>query len=161
MKRAAPSPQSPVPNTQHGFTLVELLVALAILSVITGLLVGIVYQLLTIPRWGKAQLAVDQDFRNAGLWLMRDGNESQQFTGTPGTCTPFTFDTGRGVQYTYTHSGDTLSRAAGAQVVGVARHVTSVVCPPGTSTGIVAITLVSTKGDVSASQIYTITMRVD
>ncbi|MGD2205184.1 MAG: type II secretion system protein [Anaerolineae bacterium] len=142
--------------------MIELLVVLAIISIVTGLLVTIVYQFLSIPRWGNAQLAVDHDLRNAGLWLMRDGSESREFTGTPGTCTPFRFDTGRpGVVYTYTRTVDTLNRQDGSQTIGVARRVDSVACPSGTVTGTIAITLISIEGDLSASQTYTVTMRVD
>lgn len=153
-------------NSQpSGFTLTELLVVLGLLSLLSGLLVTIIYQFLTIPRWGNDQLAVDSDMRTVGLWLMRDGSESLDFTGTAGTCTPFTFNTGteRGVLYTYTRSGDTLSRLDSStdQTVAVARHVNSVACPPGTTSGTVAITLVSASGDVSASQTFTVTMRVD
>lgn len=147
-----------------GFTLIELLVVIGLLALLAGLLATIVYQFLTIPRWGNAQLAVDSDLRNAGLWLIRDGNQSYEFTGTAGDCTPFTFNTGpeRGVVYTYTRSGDTLSRqdSSTGQTVGVARHVSGVQCPSGTTTGPVAITLISTSGDVSASQTFTVTMRV-
>jgi prepilin-type N-terminal cleavage/methylation domain-containing protein len=164
-------PQSPggplpgIPNTQYGFTLVELLVAIGLASLVTGLLVSILYQFMTVPRRGNAQLAVSGDLRNAGLWLVRDGNESLVFSGTPGTCTPFTFDTGpeRGVTYTYTLDGKTLNRqnSATGRTIGVARHVGSVQCPPGTITGTLGITLVASNGDVSASQTFTVTTRVD
>ncbi len=140
-----------------GFTLVELLVVIAILSIVTGLLVTIFYQFLNIPRWGNAQLAVDSDLRNAGLWLTRDGNESRVFTGTA-PCDTFTFDTG--VHYEYEHDANTLWRTDSGQTIGVARHVSSVQCLSGTTTGTVAITLVSSRGDVSASQTFTVTMRV-
>ncbi len=132
---------------------------------LTGLLVTILYQLLTIPRWGNAQLATDSDLRNAGLWLVRDGNESLDFTGTPGACTPFAFNTGpaHGEVYTYSLSGTTLNRQDGGtgRINGVARHVSSVVCPSGTTSGTVTITLVSSVGNVSTSQTFIVTTRVD
>jgi prepilin-type N-terminal cleavage/methylation domain-containing protein len=155
----------PIPNIQHGFTLVELLVTLGLISLVTGLLVSILYQFLTVPRRGNAQLAVSSDLRNAGLWLVRDGNESLAFSGTPGTCAPFAFDTGpeRGIIYTYTLDGQVLKRqnSATGRTLGVARHVSSVQCPPGTVTGTLGITLVASNGDVSARRTFTVTMRVD
>jgi len=155
----------PAERPVDGFTLVELLITSALFSLVAGLLLLVTYQFWNIPRQGNAQLAVDSDLRTAGLWLIQDGNESQAFTGSPGTCTPFVFDTGPGhsAVYTYTLSGDTLSRQDGSigRTIGVARHVSSVQCPAGTTTGIVAVTLTSSSGDVSASQTFTVTMRVD
>lgn len=148
-----------------GFTLVELLVAIGIIALVTGLSVSIVYQLLVIPRWGSDQLAVDGDLRNVGLWLTRDGNESLRFTGTAATCTPFIFDTGseRGVTYTYTRSDRMLIRQASdtGQTTTVARRLSEVQCPAGTRTGSVAIDFTSSSGDVSGIQAFTIAMRVD
>jgi hypothetical protein len=67
------------------------------------------------------------------------------------------------VVYTYTQSGATLNRrdSSTGRITGVARHVSSVGCPAGTTTGTIAITLISSSGDVSASQTFTVTMRVD
>lgn len=146
-------------NTQHGFTLLELLAALAIIALVTGMLVMIMYQIMNIPRWGNAQLTVDGDLRNAGLWLMRDGNESRVFTGTA-PCDSFVFDTGRGTVYTYTLSGSTLSRDSGGQTIGVARHVSDMQCPSGTVTGTVAVSITASSGTVSGSAVFTVTMRV-
>jgi prepilin-type N-terminal cleavage/methylation domain-containing protein len=150
---------------QYGYTLVEVLVTLAIVSIVAGLVVTIAYQLLRIPSWGNAQLAVDSDLRNAGLWLTRDGNESLTFSGTAGTCTPFTFDTGpeRGVVYTYTLDADTLWREASGSgtVTGVARNVGSVQCPAGQTTNMVGITVIAISGEVSARETYTVAMRVE
>jgi len=145
--------------TQHGFTLLELLATIAIITLVTGMLVMILYQIVSIPRWGNAQLTVDGDLRNAGLWLMRDGNESRVFSGTA-PCNSFTFDTGRGTVYTYTLSGSTLSRSNGGQTIGVARHVSGLQCPSGPVTGTVAISLTATSGSVSGSAVFTVTMRV-
>ncbi len=146
-------------DTQLGFTLTELLVAAAIIALVTGMLVMIMYQIMNIPRWGNAQLTVDGDLRNAGLWLMRDGNESRVFTGMA-PCDSFVFDTGRGTVYTYTLSGSTLSRSDGSQTIGVARHVSGLQCPSGIVTGTVAISITATSGTVSGSAVFTVTMRV-
>jgi prepilin-type N-terminal cleavage/methylation domain-containing protein len=148
-----------------GFTLLELLVVLGIVAIVSGILAMIAYQILRVPRWGNAQLAVDSDLRDVGLWLVRDGNESWEFTGTLGSCTPFTFYTGleRDVVYTYTLSSGVLSRqdSRTGRTIGVARHISSTACPAGTTSGAVAITVASTYGNVSAIQTFIVTMRVD
>jgi prepilin-type N-terminal cleavage/methylation domain-containing protein len=145
----------------NGYTLTELLVVLGLLSLVTGVLATTIYQFYTVTNWGNSQMVVDADLRNAGLWLMRDGNESKVFTGTLG-CNSFVFDTGRGTLYTYTRSGNTLSRldSTTGQTLNVARRVTDVQCPPGAATGTVAVTMVSTSGKVSSSASFTMTMRV-
>lgn len=150
------STQHAARNTQHGFTLIELLVVIAILSLLTGLLVSIVYQFLTIPRWGNNQLAVDHDLRNAGLWLMRDGNESTIFA-PGGTCG--VFQTGHGANYTYALSGTELQRSSGGQTLVVAHYVSALACSTAGSQAVVQLDV--TKGDVSASQTFSVTMRVD
>lgn len=148
---------------RNGYTLVELLVVMGLITIVTGVLVTVIYQFYTVTSLGNAQLAVDADLRNAGLWLMRDGSQGQTFTSTPGVCVPFAFDTGpqRGVVYSYSFSGSTLSRqdSSTGQVIGVARRVTGVQCQ---QTGrSVAITLTSANGKVSNSAVFTVALRVD
>ena len=150
-----------VSRSSRGFTLVELLAVIAILSIVFGVLAAILLQFMDVTRVGNGQMAVDGDLRNAGLWLTRDGSESQAFTGVAG-CDTFIFDTGpdHGAVYTYTLTSGTLWRDDGTATRGVARHVSDVVCPSGTVTGTVAITVHSSSAGVSASQTYTVTLRV-
>jgi prepilin-type N-terminal cleavage/methylation domain-containing protein len=148
-----------------GFTLVELLVAVAIITLVTGLLVLILYQFFSITRWGNDQLTVDGDLRNTGLWLMRDVSGSASFSSTS-TCGVFvapSIGVTRTITYTYAAAQSTFSRrdSSTGQTIALARHVSDVQCFPGVVTGTVAILVRATSGDVSASQLFTLTMRVD
>ena len=149
----------------RGFTLIELLVVIAIIAIVTGTLVAIIYQFVKVPRWGNAQLAVDHDLRNVGMWLMRDGNQSTTFT-PGGTCGVFAAPTYTGstrtITYTYSAAANTLNRqdSGTGRTTAVARNLTSVQCPAGVVTGTVAFSVTAASGDVSASQAYTVTMRV-
>jgi prepilin-type N-terminal cleavage/methylation domain-containing protein len=148
---------------ESGFTLLELLVVVGIIAIVTGLLVTIIYQLFRIPRQGSDQLAVDSDLRNAGLWLVQDGNQSVSFTPA-GTCGIFVAPTSTGSSrsITYTLSGNVLSRqdSGTGKTTGVARHVSSVQCPAAVMTDTVALRLSVARGNVSASQTFTVTLRV-
>jgi prepilin-type N-terminal cleavage/methylation domain-containing protein len=148
----------------RGFTLVELLIVMAIIAIVTGTLAMIFYQFSKIPRWGNAQLAVDNDLRNVGMWLMRDGNESASFTsgGSCGTFTAPSVSLTRTITYTYSAAENTLNRqdSGTSQTTTVARNLTSVQCPAGVVTGTVVFLVTAASGDVSASQTYTVTMRV-
>jgi len=146
---------------QHGYTLTELLVVIALLAIVTGVASLAIYQFYTVTSWGNAQMAVDADLRNAGLWLMHDGNESRSFTAA-GTCG--TFDTGRSRTYTYALNGNQLNRTDSqtGQTIVVAHRVNSVQCPAGPVTGgALAVTITSSSGKVSGTATFTVTLRVD
>lgn len=139
-----------------GFTLVELLVVLGLVAVLTGILAMILYQFWRVPRWGTAQMALDGDLRSAGLWLVRDGNESQAFVAD-GSCG--TFQTAHGPAYTYSLQGTALERSQeGGPTVTVARHVLGLSCAAMGDQ--VQVALQVGQGPVSASAVFTVTMRV-
>lgn len=148
MSRASHHPEA-------GFTLTELLVVVGLLTILTGLLVAIMYQLWRVPQWGSAQMTVDNDLRTIGLWLLRDGNQSNDFIAG-GSCG--TFHTGHGPTYIYALNGTTLERTDqdGNKVI-VARHVQGISCmDAGTQ---VQVTVQVARGPVAASQTFTVTMR--
>jgi hypothetical protein len=145
--------------------LVELLVVMGLITIVTGVLVTVIYQFYTVTSLGNAQLAVDADLRNAGLWLMRDGNQSASFTPV-GACGVFAAPTYIGsvssTRYiTYTFSANTLNRhdSSTGQVIGVARRLAA---PPTCSVQgqSAVILLTSATGKVSNSVTFTVTLRV-
>lgn len=66
------------PN-QKGFTLIEVVVAVAIMGIIGGLLVGIFWQSgVLFGRVGADQVTLS-DLRNITNWLFEDGSQAQVF----------------------------------------------------------------------------------
>lgn len=145
---------------QRGFTLVELLVVLALIAIVTGVVVNMVYQFYRIPRWGNAQLNVSNALRTATLWLAHDAHESNHFTPS-GTCG--VFDTGRGVTYTYALNGTTLERtdSATGRTIAVARYVSALQCPDTPTTNNVAFNFTFSAGPVSSSHTIVVALRVE
>jgi prepilin-type N-terminal cleavage/methylation domain-containing protein len=164
-------PQSQIRNQEskirNGYTLTELLVVLALLSLATGVLAMTIYQFYAVTNWGNAQMAVDADLRNAGQWLEHDGNQSISFT-PGGGCGVFaapaytgSISTTRYIAYVY--SSPTLNRqdsSAPGQTISVARRIAT---PPlCTVQGrMVIVNLTSKVGNVSNIATFTVTLRVN
>ena len=145
---------------QQGFTLLELVVVLGILSLVTGVALMAIYQLLIVPANGNARLAIDADFRTANSWLMHDGNESQTFT-PGGTCGVFYTGVTRNISYTYSYSAGTLNRvdSSTGNTIGVAHHLKSApICVP--SGQLVTVMFTSSSGNVSSGATITVALRV-
>lgn len=147
---------------ERGFTLIEVIIVLGLVSVVTGVTLLILYQLLIIPAQGNARLAIDADFRTASIWLMHDGNESQSFT-PGGTCGVFYTGAARNVNYTYSYAAAsrTLNRADSStgQTIAVAHHVAA--APSCTVTGqTVVVIFTSSSGSVSDNTAITVALRV-
>jgi Tfp pilus assembly major pilin PilA len=145
---------------QQGFTLLELIVVLGSLSLVTGIALMAIYQLLIVPANGNARLAVDADFRTANSWLMHDGNESQTFT-PGGTCGVFYTGATRNISYTYSYLAGTLNRtdSSSGNTIAVAHHLKSApMCVP--SGQLVTVMFTSSSGSVSSSTTITVALRV-
>jgi prepilin-type N-terminal cleavage/methylation domain-containing protein len=145
---------------QRGFTLLELLVVLGALSLVTGVTLMAIFQMLNVPAQGNARLAIDADFRAANLWLMRDGNESQSFT-PGGTCGVFYTGAARNISYTYSYAAGTLNRTDSrtGSTIAAAHHLKSApTCVP--SGQLVTVAFTSSSGSVSGSSTIIVALRV-
>jgi prepilin-type N-terminal cleavage/methylation domain-containing protein len=167
-----PRSETSVRTSDGGFTLVELLVALSISALVTGMLVMILYQVMTVPRWGNSELNVIADLRNAGLWLVRDGNQSWKFEAGAdmlyGTFA-MTQTTGAAASVLYFYEDGQLKRSvqigADVRTHTVAHRIASVgdvVFAQGPGSVTVDITPTSGTGSsqVSSTQQYVVALRV-
>ena len=155
---------------ERGMTLVEILVALAITGLITGILVTVIYQIYQVTGWGNNELVVQHDLQNAATWFNRDVvsassahivSASQMtltipYVGSIITDTVYT----RVITYTFSITNSTLTRDSDDSTLIVARHVNSFVpSPTGMVTSAIMITLTSQAGDVTGSATLHLDMR--
>ena len=152
---------------ERGITLVELLVALAITGLITGILVTAIYQIYNVTGWGNNELVVQHDLQNAATWLNRDvlTASSADVSGSQMVLTIpyFITDTVHtdAITYTFSTAERTLTRDSVASTVTVARHIVSNPFPPpaDTITSAITITLISQAGVVTGSATLHLDMR--
>ncbi|MEA3459161.1 MAG: prepilin-type N-terminal cleavage/methylation domain-containing protein, partial [Chloroflexota bacterium] len=143
---------------ERGMTLVEILVALAITALITGILVTAIYQIYQVTGWGNNEMRVQHDLQNAATWLNRDvvSASSAEVTGSQMVLTIPYFSAGdistRTITYTHPVAGGVLTRDSVTSTVTVARHVDSVAfSATGTVTSTITITITSQASDVTQS----------
>lgn len=67
-------------RTKRGFTLIEILIAVTITSMIMGSMGGFFYQLLVVPKQQSDQLAAVNDLRIALDFIHYDGVQATSFT---------------------------------------------------------------------------------
>ncbi|MBS3753806.1 MAG: prepilin-type N-terminal cleavage/methylation domain-containing protein [Anaerolineales bacterium] len=65
---------------QKGSSLVEMLVVIAISTMVIGIITTSLVQFLLVTNWGNDQLLVTSDLQVAALWLGRDVPEASTFT---------------------------------------------------------------------------------
>jgi len=155
---------------ERGMTLVEILVALAITGLITGILVTAIYQIYQVTGWGSNQMRVQHDLQNAATWLNRDvvsAYSAHIVSASEMTLTiPYvdsmitdTVNT-RVITYTFSITDSILTRDCGDSTLIVARHAISFIpSPTGMVTSAITITIISQASDVVQSATLHLDMR--
>lgn len=121
---------------QDGFTLVEMLISLAIAGLIIGVLGSFIVQTLNLTASGNDRLLVTDDLRTAGAWLTQDGQMADLGSSTAVASTLVLSWTdvysgaNVGYQSTYAVAGSQLMRGFGVRgaapvTITVARHIAS------------------------------------
>lgn len=151
---------------EEGTSAVELLLALAITGLITGILVTAIYQIYHITGWGYAELMVQHDLQNAATWLHRDvvcaRSATPNGTGSQIVLTvPYLITGTRTITYTYVPATKELIRISNGSWFTVAHHIVFNPFPPTTHTitSNITITLTSWVTDVTARAVLHLDMR--
>ena len=69
---------------EQGFTLVELLIAIAIMGSIFGVLGEAFHQVVTIPEYGNDRVTALHELQNVAHWVNLDGQMAENATGGAG-----------------------------------------------------------------------------
>jgi prepilin-type N-terminal cleavage/methylation domain-containing protein len=104
-----------------GFTLVELLISIAIGGLIFSIAAAAIYQLSSVTTYGSSRLEVLHDQQNAAFWFNQDGQQSLTASVNSGLI----FKDGNGVTTTYRLSGTNLERVWGNSVQVLGQNISS------------------------------------
>jgi prepilin-type N-terminal cleavage/methylation domain-containing protein len=109
-----------VKNPSGGYTLVELLVTLAIMGLVFVIAGTAIYQLSTATGYGNNRLTVVHEIQNTAHWFNRDGKEA--VTAIGGNTLNLTLSDHS--QVAYNLSGTALQRISGTNQLTLAQNVT-------------------------------------
>ena len=149
---------------QAGFTLLELLIGLAIAGLIAGFLGTFVYETMRVTNSGNDHLLVTDDLRSAAAWLSQDGQMADFATSMAATSslvlswTDAYSGANIGYRATYSVAGTELQRSYGVRggtqvTTTVARHIASAQDVRfALGNGMLTATITSTAGTVSEGQ---------
>ena len=156
-------------SDESGVSLVELIVALTISSIVLAVITTAIVQFYELTRWGNARLLLDNDFQTANLWLGRDAAEANTFS--PGTGLEYgTFnwaDGSNAYRYSYDPAQGALVRehlqgGSTVSTLRVARHVADQADISFSVSGqLVSVSLTLSEVDVTETRTLTFTMRAE
>ena len=107
---------------EQGFTLVELLIAIAIMASIFGVLGEVFHQVVSIPEYGNDKVTALHELQNVAHWVNLDGQMAKNAIGGSGLVLTLPDDS----SISYTLAGTDLVRSTGAAERTLAKNITSV-----------------------------------
>jgi prepilin-type N-terminal cleavage/methylation domain-containing protein len=107
---------------QQGFTLVELLIATAIMGVIFSGLGEALHQVVTIPEYGNDRVTALHELQNVAHWVNLDGQMAQSATG--GNELVLTLPDDSSISYTV--AGTDLVRSTSTADRTLAKNITAI-----------------------------------
>lgn len=109
---------------QRGMTLVEILIATAILGLIATLPGAAIYQFINVVERGRVKMVALHEVQNAAHWVARDGQMARTAVG--GSQLALTLPDNTSIIYELVGTGPRyqLRRTAGGSQLAVARNVT-------------------------------------
>ena len=109
-------------KSQRGFTLVEVMVSMAILGVIVGSSSAILHQFVTVPEYGNESVTAMHELQNVAHWFNIDGQMSVSATGG----SQLVLKRYDNVTITYAKQGTDLNRVAGSSNRTLAQNITDI-----------------------------------
>lgn len=107
---------------QKGFSLPELLIAVAIIGLIVSFLGTAVYQILNVTEYGSDKMLATHELQNTASWISLDGQMATTATG--GSTLLLTLPDASTI--TYTVFGTKLCRLAGISQMTLAQNISDV-----------------------------------
>ncbi len=109
-------------NSQQGMTMVELIVTVAISSIIVVFLGTAIYHIINISEYGNDEFTALHEVQNAAYYFIKDGQEAKQAVG--GSQLVLTLYDNSTV--TYALVGTTLKRTSSGVQMTLARNISHV-----------------------------------
>ncbi len=106
---------------QKGFTLVELLITVAITGLIVSFLGEAIYQTITVTEYGSDRMIAMHELQNAAHWVSLDGQMASTANVSNGLALTLPDDS----TITYSLVGTELRRMAGGSQMTLARNIIS------------------------------------
>ncbi|MBN1191522.1 MAG: prepilin-type N-terminal cleavage/methylation domain-containing protein [Dehalococcoidales bacterium] len=144
---------------ERGYTLVEMLIVLAVSGLIFVAAGTVLYQMTTVSGYGNDRLSVVHEMQNAEYWFNYDAQMA--VTAAGGTSLVLSFPSGRTV--TYSLAGKQLQRVEGNSTMILARNITGLsftVEPDSRLVSMEITSLISGRTDVIEQEKYQVCLRL-